>query len=59
MQVALRVRTGAKPPPNDRHEGLYGFYRGLVPGTVRVLPATCITFVVYEEMSHLFRTHAR
>ena len=41
-----------------RNEGLYGFYRGLVPGTVRVLPATWITFVVYEEMSHLFRKHA-
>jgi len=37
---------------------VYGFYRGLIPGTIRVLPATWITFVVYEEMSHLFKRYA-
>jgi len=42
----------------DRHEGVYGFYRGLIPGIIRVLPATWITFVVYEEMSHLFKLYA-
>ena len=26
-----------------------GFYRGVVPGTIKVLPATSIVFVVYER----------
>jgi solute carrier family 25 folate transporter 32 len=35
-------------------EGLIGFYRGLVPNVVRVLPGTCITFAVYETISNFF-----
>ncbi|BFZ62863.1 mitochondrial FAD carrier protein flx1 [Saitoella coloradoensis] len=31
-----------------RAEGLGGFYKGLGPNVVRVMPATCVTFVVYE-----------
>lgn len=31
-------------------EGLAGFYRGLVPGVVRVMPATWATFLVYENV---------
>lgn len=30
-------------------EGWRGFYRGIVPGVVRVLPATWVTFLVYEN----------
>ncbi|KAJ6785370.1 hypothetical protein PWT90_04531 [Aphanocladium album] len=33
-----------------RTEGLVGFYRGLVPGVVRVMPATWVTFLVYENV---------
>ena len=33
-------------------EGWRGFYKGLSPNLIRVMPATCITFVVYEKMSH-------
>ncbi|KAI2623357.1 mitochondrial carrier [Hypoxylon sp. NC1633] len=33
-----------------RDEGLQGFYRGIVPGVVRVLPATWVTFLVYENV---------
>jgi len=33
------------------HEGLIGFYKGLTPNLLRVVPATMITFVVYENMS--------
>lgn len=29
-------------------EGIGGFYKGLVPALFRVVPACCITFVVYE-----------
>jgi solute carrier family 25 (mitochondrial folate transporter), member 32 len=33
-----------------QEEGFQGFYRGLVPGVVRVLPATWVTFLVYENV---------
>ncbi|KAK3110461.1 mitochondrial FAD carrier protein flx1 [Teratosphaeriaceae sp. CCFEE 6253] len=33
-----------------RGEGLAGFYKGLGPNIVRVLPSTCVTFLVYENM---------
>lgn len=34
-----------------RNEGARGFYKGIVPSTVRVLPGTTITFLVYEKLS--------
>ncbi|OAA40339.1 Mitochondrial carrier domain protein [Metarhizium rileyi] len=33
-----------------KEEGIVGFYRGLVPGVVRVMPATWVTFLVYENV---------
>ncbi|KAL4217633.1 hypothetical protein ACF0H5_022375 [Mactra antiquata] len=30
--------------------GMKGFYRGIVPALLRVTPACCITFVVYENL---------
>ncbi|KAK2462291.1 hypothetical protein APHAL10511_005597 [Amanita phalloides] len=39
-------------------EGIRGFYRGLGTNMVRVLPGTCITFVVYENLAWLLRTSA-
>lgn len=33
-----------------QHEGVRGFYRGMIPGVVRVMPATWVTFLVYENM---------
>merc|ERR1711978_233255 len=38
-----------------RHEGLGGFYKGLVPNLIRVVPATAITFVTYEKVSHFIK----
>ncbi|XP_012558680.2 solute carrier family 25 member 32 isoform X1 [Hydra vulgaris] len=35
-----------------RNEGITGFYKGLVPSVIRVTPACCITFLVYENISH-------
>uniref|UniRef100_A0A3B5MNM0 Solute carrier family 25 member 32 n=1 Tax=Xiphophorus couchianus TaxID=32473 RepID=A0A3B5MNM0_9TELE len=32
-----------------RNEGASGFYKGVVPNLIRVTPACCITFVVYEN----------
>ncbi|KAF7330844.1 hypothetical protein MVEN_02423700 [Mycena venus] len=39
-------------------EGVRGFYRGLGTNLVRVLPGTCITFVVYENIAWLLRSTA-
>ncbi|KAG2224785.1 hypothetical protein INT45_005309 [Circinella minor] len=39
-------------------EGYIGFYKGLAPGIVRVLPGTCITFLVYENLTQYFKNHA-
>ncbi|RLV91194.1 Mitochondrial FAD carrier protein FLX1 [Spathaspora sp. JA1] len=33
-----------------RRDGIWGFYRGLSATLFRVVPATCITFVVYESV---------
>jgi solute carrier family 25 folate transporter 32 len=35
-----------------RGEGPTGFYKGLAPNLLRVVPATMITFLVYENISH-------
>lgn len=35
-----------------RFEKIGGFYKGLKPNLTRVVPATCVTFVTYEKMSH-------
>ncbi|KAM6973131.1 solute carrier family 25 member 32a [Aplochiton taeniatus] len=35
------------------NEGAAGFYKGMVPNLVRVIPACCITFLVYENVSRL------
>ena len=36
-----------------RNEGARGFYKGIGPNVIRVTPACCITFVVYENVSRL------
>ena len=33
----------------SRNEGPRGFYKGLMPNTLRILPSTCVTFLVYEK----------
>ncbi|KAF9380385.1 hypothetical protein CPB97_008376 [Podila verticillata] len=40
-------------------EGILGFYKGVAPNVIRVLPGTCITFLVYETVSAWCRNHAR
>ncbi|GJJ16269.1 hypothetical protein Clacol_010565 [Clathrus columnatus] len=39
-------------------EGFAGFYRGLGTNLVRILPGTCVTFVVYENIAWLLRRSA-
>ena len=40
-------------------EGARAFYKGLVPNLVRILPGTCVTFVVYENVSWALKGLAR
>ncbi|EJD00884.1 mitochondrial carrier [Fomitiporia mediterranea MF3/22] len=42
-----------------REERVTGFYRGLGTNLVRVLPGTCVTFVVYENLAWLLKSSAR
>ncbi|KAI1318970.1 hypothetical protein EDD11_005404 [Mortierella claussenii] len=42
-----------------RAEGILGFYKGVAPNVIRVLPGTCITFLVYETVSAWCRNHAQ
>lgn len=42
-----------------REEGIRGFYRGVMPGVVRVLPATWVTFLVYENVKWYLPRWAR
>lgn len=35
-------------------DGIPGFYKGLVPNLMRVVPATCVTFVAYENFKKWF-----
>ncbi|KDQ65082.1 hypothetical protein JAAARDRAFT_28748 [Jaapia argillacea MUCL 33604] len=41
-----------------REERFAGFYRGLGTNLVRVIPGTCVTFVVYENIAWLLRRSA-
>jgi hypothetical protein len=42
-----------------RYEGMYGFYKGILPNLLRVTPACCITFLVYEEIISLSHKRKR
>ncbi|CAH3141698.1 unnamed protein product, partial [Pocillopora meandrina] len=37
---------------NFRHEGVRGFYKGLIPTVLRITPACALAFVVYENVIH-------
>lgn len=36
-----------------QHEGIRGFYRGLVPEYIKVAPGVAITYMTYEFMKKL------
>lgn len=40
-----------------RNEGAAGFYKGIIPNIIRVTPACCITFLVYEKVSAILLRH--
>jgi hypothetical protein len=33
-----------------KHEGISGFYKGILPNLLKVVPAASITYMVYEAM---------
>ncbi|KAG0710121.1 Mitochondrial folate transporter/carrier [Chionoecetes opilio] len=47
-----RVSLYAIEPTGTKLNGILGFYKGLSPNLMRVVPATAITFLVYEKSSH-------
>jgi solute carrier family 25 phosphate transporter 23/24/25/41 len=42
-----------------RTEGILGFYRGLVPNFIKVVPAISVSFYVYESMKQLLKIPVR
>lgn len=42
-----------------KNERARGFYKGLAPNLLRVTPACCITFVVYENIMHFLKPFMR
>ncbi|CAA16904.1 FAD transporter [Schizosaccharomyces pombe] len=41
-----------------RLQGILGFYKGFLPHLLRVVPQTCITFLVYEQVGMHFKTQS-
>ncbi|KAF5390472.1 hypothetical protein D9757_005230 [Collybiopsis confluens] len=64
--VRSRIQNDTQLYPNIRstisrtwsQDGFRGFYRGLATNFVRILPGTCVTFVVYENLAWLLRSTA-
>eukprot|EP01132_Coremiostelium_polycephalum_P002611 gene2611-3236_t len=40
-----------------RNEGIYGFYRGVIPNTLKVLPNSSITLLAYEEIKSMIQKY--
>jgi solute carrier family 25 folate transporter 32 len=66
--VRARIQNG--PPGGEntipkviartyRQEGFLAFYKGLGTNALRILPGTCTTFVVYENLVWAFRKMAK
>ncbi|KAL9241664.1 hypothetical protein vseg_015748 [Gypsophila vaccaria] len=41
-----------------RYEGIRGFYKGITANLLKNVPASAVTFVVYENLLRLFKLHA-
>lgn len=39
-----------------KEEGIRGLYKGLTPSIIKAMITTALTFTLYEEISHIFRT---
>lgn len=51
MYDAERLYSGMQDAMGQiwKQEGLGGFYKGMGPNLLRVMPSTCVTFLVYEK----------
>lgn len=38
-----------------RSEGAVGFFRGVIPNSLKVAPSAAVTFLVYEEIMKLLK----
>lgn len=38
-----------------KREGIRGFYKGLLAGNLRQLPAAIVIFLTYENVRHIIR----
>lgn len=52
-QPGLTTQLRALTPCPLQREGLGGFYKGLVPNVLRVMPQSALTFLVYESVMRL------
>jgi singapore isolate B (sub-type 7) whole genome shotgun sequence assembly, scaffold_12 len=41
----------------DRKEGIVGFYGGLLPNLIRVIPSSSLTLMTYEFVNSWLRDH--
>ncbi|THD21166.1 hypothetical protein D915_008208 [Fasciola hepatica] len=51
----LVATKNTKRSTQQTGEGLVGFYKGILPNLLRVVPACAITFVIYEYTVDLLR----
>lgn len=42
-----------------KREGFLALYRGLMPGLMKSVPATAVTFLVYGQMERFFQQRRR
>jgi solute carrier family 25 folate transporter 32 len=42
-----------------KYDGLVGFFRGVFPNVVKVVPSSAVTFLVYEETMKFFKSSDR
>lgn len=66
LQQGHTASNGASYPYNGvldcttqmfRSEGFRGFFRGVIPATLKVVPSSALTFVVYEAVVSHFGSH--
>ncbi len=53
MQALFREYNFPSPFTPPQREGVGGFYKGLVPNVLRVMPQSALTFLVYESVMRL------
>ena len=57
IKAVRRNYSGMLDTARQMHarEGMSGFFKGMIPNTIRVIPGAAITFVVYEAVTDWLR----